>query len=66
MKRVNQTPCMNCQDRKVGCHGSCEKYKELQAHYKKIREEKKYENEFYDYAVKTTMRNKFFSGERWF
>lgn len=22
-------PCMNCEDRKTGCHGSCERYKEF-------------------------------------
>ena len=58
--------CYKCPDRKVGCHGSCEKYKEMQEHYKKIRLEKKHANDFYDYMVKTTMRNKFYSGERWF
>ena len=26
-KLMNSTPCKECQDRKVGCHGSCEKYK---------------------------------------
>ena len=23
----NQAPCQNCEDRFVGCHGQCEKYK---------------------------------------
>ena len=64
MKEV--APCKECSDRHTACHGSCEKYKELQAHYEKIREEKKYANDFYYYTVKTTMRNKFYIGERWF
>lgn len=28
-------PCKGCQDRHLGCHGTCEKYQE----YKKIHEE---------------------------
>ena len=25
--KLKTTPCQGCEDRKVGCHGSCERYK---------------------------------------
>ncbi len=25
--KLKATPCHGCEDRKVGCHGSCERYK---------------------------------------
>ena len=28
MKKTNYAPCKGCEDRTVGCHGSCEKYAE--------------------------------------
>ena len=62
---MNTKVCFQCPDRKVGCHGKCEKYKELKAYYEWIRKQKGYENEFHDYAVKTAMRNSF-NGERLF
>lgn len=36
-------PCFNCQDRRPGCHGSCEKYQEFRAAIKKANEQKKAE-----------------------
>ena len=37
-----KTPCMNCADRKVGCHGFCKDYAEYQQECERIhRNEKK-------------------------
>lgn len=66
MKQENLKACKDCQDRKVGCHSSCKKYKELQAYFEKIRAERCRESDYGDYAVKIMMRNKGFSGERRF
>lgn len=33
--------CMNCTDRQVGCHSTCEIYKEQKAQWDKIRAEEK-------------------------
>lgn len=27
---MNKQPCLNCTDRKLGCHGACERYQEFQ------------------------------------
>ena len=27
--KLTISPCMDCEDRMVGCHGSCERYKEF-------------------------------------
>lgn len=62
----NLNACKGCKDRKPLCHSTCEKYKEQQAYHKKIREAKKFENDFHDYSVKIVIRNKGFSGERRF
>lgn len=31
MSRAPTSPCKDCPDREVGCHGGCEKYKEYRA-----------------------------------
>lgn len=45
---MDKTPCLNCKDRKVGCHAECRKYIEYaenrERERKKIRREKEYEN----------------------
>lgn len=66
MKQDNLTACKDCKDRKVGCHGHCDKYKLIQAHFEKIRTEKKYAYDYQDYAFKIMIRNRGFSGERRF
>lgn len=35
------TCCMNCTDRQMGCHSTCEIYKEQKAQWDKIRAEEK-------------------------
>lgn len=42
--------CKNCEERTMGCHGKCEKYKEFQRENEKIKENRKNEN-----IIRTTM-----------
>ena len=54
-------PCKNCEERHVGCHGSCEKYKIADDFYKSIRAKKQREivTELYrSDSVTKTMRRK--------
>lgn len=44
-----EAPCLNCQDRQIGCHGKCEKYlkyaaKERRAKYLKYQKETQWES----------------------
>jgi hypothetical protein len=44
-----EAPCLNCQDRHIGCHGKCEKYlkyaaKERKAKYLKYQKETQWES----------------------
>lgn len=42
-------PCLNCENRKLGCHSSCEKYIKFDTERKKIREIRLKENELRDF-----------------
>lgn len=50
MGRINSAPCLNCADRKIGCHGVCVDYVEFQKKtkategYKRNRKNKKVSN----------------------
>ncbi len=35
-----KAPCLNCPDRKVGCHSECTKYLKFQQHKALLREQK--------------------------
>lgn len=41
---MKQNPCYKCEDRRVGCHGVCERYNEWSSarssHREKVKEEK--------------------------
>lgn len=42
---MKDSPCKNCGDRFIGCHGKCEKYKAWRAEYdEEIKEQKKQQN----------------------
>lgn len=44
--------CLDCQDRKVGCHSTCEGYLKAVESYQKIKSKKEREaKESYDYAI---------------
>lgn len=57
-------PCLNCKDRSVGCHSTCDKYinfrKELDNHNEKIHNEKELANANRSYVIKSVenMRKK--------
>ena len=36
-----KSPCHNCENRKIGCHGSCDKYKEYRQKYDALNEKEK-------------------------
>ena len=37
-------PCMNCQERELGCHDNCQKFSEYKIIWENILEKKKHEN----------------------
>jgi hypothetical protein len=41
---MNQCPCINCQERIIGCHSSCQKYKDWSAEERRLKEEYKKKN----------------------
>ena len=49
-------PCKECLDRAVGCHGTCQKYKDAKALHKKkfdcIKKAKKEEDGIDDYKIR--------------
>ena len=53
-------PCRNCEERKVGCHSSCEKYKKTKAAHDKeaaeVRCIKKCEQDVRGFAIDTHNR----------
>ena len=63
MKRTS--PCKECTERKVGCHGECAKYEEFVAQKNafndKIYEEKRKEREFRE-ALSNITRYRILSG----
>ena len=40
-----KAPCHGCQNRKVGCHAACERYREYDLERQRIREEKSLKSE---------------------
>lgn len=44
MKRPN-VPCKGCEERKVGCHGKCEKYQTFVEDNEKIKAERQRQHE---------------------
>jgi len=62
-------PCLNCVDRKIGCHAKCEAYKKAAANNDRINKKVREENIFitgkepmYVTKKRTTMRNKGYAG----
>lgn len=48
----SKSPCKDCQDRYVGCHGACERYKPTQYDYGRH----KAEMDYVHYLVETRRR----------
>lgn len=60
--RKNIQCCYKCQERHVGCHGTCERYNnELEAHIKrknKIKQAKMKEREISNYTVESVTKRR--------
>lgn len=54
-------PCKNCNDREVGCHSHCEKFKESKAVYEQklsdYRQAEKKEVDVNDFKIKSVIRS---------
>jgi len=62
-------PCLNCTDRKIGCHAKCELYKKAAAANEAVNKREREENTFitgkeplYMTKKRTTQRNKGYIG----
>lgn len=56
MSLVNS--CRDCADRKVGCHSTCEKYKQFRAKLDEINEKRHKENDVNNYSWELIRRNR--------
>ena len=60
-------PCKDCEDRFPGCHGTCERYKQLKAEFDKLKAEAKKQRDvqaglnqhFYDSMHKINKRSEY-------
>lgn len=54
--------CLDCHERAVGCHGTCERYKEAKENHKKKVDDflihKRAENDIDDFKTKSIMATK--------
>lgn len=51
-----RAPCMNCQNRHLGCHGQCEAYKAFRAQRDAANAEKQKDASVLDYVIKNEER----------
>ena len=42
-------PCQNCLDREIGCHGTCEKYKDWAGENEKVKHRRILDSEVFNY-----------------
>ena len=54
--RLHESPCLNCKDRAVGCHGTCERYLESVAKMKEAKEKQHVEKMLHDIEVERSLR----------
>lgn len=40
--RNGKTPCYECKDRVIGCHGTCQRYKIFRRDYEKVKLNRKF------------------------
>lgn len=66
-----KSPCLNCPDRKVGCHIVCDKYikyskvcEEVRKEKMRIAEEYRIQKEIQDRRVRMAMTGKFYRSKR--
>lgn len=53
MKYGALNPCKDCTQRRVGCHGACERYEEYRSHIDSCREERNRQEIVDDYCIGT-------------
>ena len=53
-----KSPCFKCEDRREGCHGTCEKYAEYRAEAKKAYETRKIGTDANDFLAEQSIRRK--------
>ena len=57
-----QSPCLNCENRQVNCHGNCKQYSqykyELDCYNINIRQSKKADDDHYEYIQARRNRRK--------
>lgn len=62
LSKVNVAPCKDCKNRKVGCHASCEAYKEWKVKtdslYHSIRDQEDSARKLDDYEIQRSLRYK--------
>lgn len=55
-------PCRGCADRRVGCHGECDRYREFKSRLSELNEQKAQETksnaEYADYVIKVDNKRK--------
>lgn len=44
---MKNRPCLNCTDRKPGCHSTCERYKDFQKQHEEIKSKERAEKDTY-------------------
>ena len=54
--RKQLSACKDCQDRKVGCQGSCERYKVLDEFYKGLRKERIQRNDIVSFEKDSVLK----------
>lgn len=55
---MKKFPCLGCEDRVLGCHGTCQKYAEARAENERLKEERSKALREDAYYVKTIMKNR--------
>lgn len=56
MNFLGKAPCMNCEDRQLGCHSICQKYKDWKENLEKMKRgentKKEFNNVYYPHHFK--------------
>ena len=52
------TCCKDCEDRKIGCHGSCDRYEEYRKFYDNVRDIKRKKKIVDNYVFDSVMKKK--------
>ena len=55
---MKQPPCKDCTERKIGCHGKCERYKAFKEYHEAEKQQKIREGNAADYFIESALRNR--------